>query len=63
MQHNNKYNLWFQSLDFPTMERLTHLRQSNFSHENGYQDFVDACEQWWQETPHAEKEYIYRIFS
>jgi hypothetical protein len=63
MQHNNKLDLWFGSLNFVTIERITRLRQSNFSYENGYQSFVDACEQWWHETPQVEKEYIYSYFS
>jgi hypothetical protein len=63
MQHNNNLDLWFNTLDFVTMERITCLRQSNFSHENGCQSFVDACEQWWSKTPQVEKEYIYRYHS
>ena len=50
---------WFNSLDFVTMERITRLRQSEFSPKDGYQDFVDACEYWWKNTQQVEKEYIY----
>jgi hypothetical protein len=63
MQHNNKFNLWFNALDFTAMERITRLRQSDFSHENGYQSFVDACEQWWHKTPQVEKDYIYSYYN
>lgn len=64
MQHsNNKLNLWFNTMDLVTMEQITRLRQSDFSHENSYQSFVDACEQWWHETPQVEKEYIYRTYN
>jgi hypothetical protein len=64
MQHeNNKYNLWFGSLDFLTMKRMTRLRQGFYSPEDSYQSFVNACEQWWQETPQIEKEYIYQTYN
>jgi hypothetical protein len=62
-RYKDKYDLWFNTIDFVTMERITRLRQSNFSHENSYQSFVDACEQWWHETPQAEKEYIYHTYN
>jgi hypothetical protein len=60
--NDNKLKQWFGSLDFVTMERITRLRQGFYSPEDGFQSFVDACEQWWHETPQVEKEYIYSNF-
>jgi hypothetical protein len=53
------WNKWFQNADFPTMEKITGYRQSDFSPEDGYQDFVDACEDWWGELSTEEKREIY----
>jgi hypothetical protein len=64
MPHNkDKYDLWFGSLNFVTMERITRLRQGFYLPEDGFQDFVDACEQWCYETPQTEKGYIYNYCS
>lgn len=54
-----KLNDWFQSLDFISMEKITRLKQRNFSAEDGYQDFVDACENWWNSIDLEEKKSIY----
>ncbi|MFS2717026.1 hypothetical protein AAH068_19150 [Bacteroides uniformis] len=37
---------WWENTDFPTMERITGCRQTDFSPEDGYQEFVDACNEW-----------------
>lgn len=38
---------WFRGADFKTLERISGLRQDDFSPEDGYQDFVDAVHRWW----------------
>jgi hypothetical protein len=53
------WNKWFQNADFITMEKITGYRQYNFSSDEGYQDFVDACEDWWEKLPTEEKKEIY----
>lgn len=50
---------WFQSLEFKEMERVTGFRQDDFSPDDGYQDFVDACEDWWHKQSKAQKQMIY----
>jgi hypothetical protein len=45
MQQNN-CDIWFKSLDFVTVERITRLQQGFYSPEDGFQDFVGACKQW-----------------
>ncbi len=56
-------NEWFNSLDFVTMERITRLRRSEFSPKDGYQDFVEVCEQWWKDTQQVEREYVYSTYN
>lgn len=46
---------WWGNSDFPTMERLTGYRQDDFDPEDGYQDFVDACNNWWKAMSDEEK--------
>jgi hypothetical protein len=56
---NEELNGWFNSLDFITMEKMTRLKQCNFSDEDGYQNFVDACENWWNSINLQEKKSAY----
>ncbi|MBP3529485.1 MAG: hypothetical protein J6K02_12605 [Alistipes sp.] len=42
-----QWRRWWRQTDFPTMERITGLRQSDYDPEDGCQAFVDACEAWW----------------
>ena len=44
-------NEWWSQTDFPTKERITGLRQTDFSAEEGYQDFVDASNAHWNALP------------
>ena len=40
-------NEWWNNTPFWLMENITGYRQDDFSPEDGYQDFVDACDTWW----------------
>ena len=51
---------WWGDADFPTMERVTGYRQDDFSPEEGYQDFVDACNEWWKAKSYDEKRAIFK---
>ena len=55
----NELNDWYNGLDFETLELITHYRQDDFSPEDGYQDFVDACDEWWNNLSLEEKEDTY----
>jgi hypothetical protein len=59
----NLLNEWWGDQGFREMERITGFRQSDFSPEDGYQDFVDACDEWWDKLPYAEKVSIYKNFN
>lgn len=52
-------NDWFECADFKTMERISGLRQTDFSEEDGYQEFVDAVEEWWENLDDKKKVDIY----
>ncbi|MDR1459492.1 MAG: hypothetical protein LBI60_04695 [Bacteroidales bacterium] len=54
-----KCDTWFKGCDFTTMEKLTGFKQTDYSPEDGYQDFVDACEDWWEKLRTEEREEIY----
>ena len=50
---------WFYEADFDTMERISGERRDDYSDEDGYQDFVDAVERWWDDLSDNEKVDIY----
>lgn len=52
-------NEWWGNCDFNTMEYITGYCQDNFSPEYGYQDFVDACDAWWNNLSFEDKRNIY----
>ena len=53
-------NKWWNETDFVQMERITGFRQIDFDAEDGYQDFVDACDTYWNELDDAEKLEIWK---
>lgn len=42
---------WWAQTNFQDMQRTTGLHQSDFSGQNGYQDFLDACNAHWNALP------------
>lgn len=59
----NTLEEWWGEQGFRDMERITGFRQSDFSPEDGYQDFVDACDKWWDKLPYDDKVWVYKNFS
>lgn len=53
---------WWQGLEFKEMEQVTGFRQTDFSPEDGYQEFVDACEKWWNGKSYDEKRIIWKKY-
>ena len=41
---------WWGGTDFQQMEWVTGLRQYEFDPEDGYQEFVDACNDYWNKN-------------
>lgn len=50
---------WFCETDFDMMERISGKKRDDYSAEDGYQDFVDAVEEWWNAQDDAKKVEIY----
>lgn len=50
---------WFCEADFDTMERISGYKRDDYSDEDGYQDFVDAVEEWWDSLDDEKKVDIY----
>ena len=50
---------WWHGLDFRQMERITGYRQDDFDPEDGYQDFVDVCDNWWESLSIEEKTLLW----
>lgn len=46
-QMTEEVDSWWGKTEFKEMEGITRYRQDDFSPEDGYQDFVDACETFW----------------
>lgn len=53
---------WWQGLEFKEMEQVTGFRQTDFSPEDGYRKFVDACEKWWNGKSYDEKRIIWEKY-
>lgn len=53
---------WWSQADFQEMERITGYHQSDFDPDEGFQDFVDACEEWWCKQSIEEKINIWREY-
>ena len=58
-EFEERMEAWWGDTDFPTMEKVTGYRQDDFSPNEGYQDFVDACNRWWEAKSYNEKREIY----
>ena len=54
-----KHDVWFDNLGFTALEKISGLKQSDFSAEDGYQAFVDAVEDWWEKLTKRERRNIY----
>lgn len=54
---------WWKKADSQTLEDITGYRQTDFSPEQGYQDFVNACNEYWNELPVLERKKIWKKHS
>ena len=59
---------WWINCDFKTMEEITgfkiteFIKQSHANPEDGYLEFIDACDNWWNEKSNSEKMKIYKEY-
>lgn len=54
-----KLNDWFNTVPFETMEDMFNIKQSSFKPDDGYQEFVDYCEEQWNSLSIEEKQSLY----
>lgn len=54
-------NEWWGHTEFWQMENISNLRQDDFDPEDGYQEFVDACDEWWDNLTWEDKVIIYYL--
>jgi hypothetical protein len=54
-----KHDLWFDRLDFRELEKITGLKQCDYSPEEGYIAFCEACDDWWEDLSLSQKKNIY----
>lgn len=58
----NTVNNWWANVSFDTMEEITGFRMADFSPEDGYQEFVDACNDWWDWIDLDNKIIYYQMY-
>ena len=54
---------WWNETDFRQMALITGFRQYEFNPEDGYQEFVDACDNYWDLLDRDEKIRIWREYN
>ena len=54
---------WWNETDFRLMALITGFRQYEFNPEDGYQEFVDACDNYWDLLDRDEKIRIWREYN
>lgn len=60
---NNTLEEWWGKQGFRDMERITGYRQSDFNPADGYWEFVDVCDKWWDTLSYTDKISIYKNFN
>lgn len=56
-------NEWWHNTSFALMEKITGYRETEFSSEDGSQEFVDACDEWWDKLTYGQKKEIYEKYN
>jgi hypothetical protein len=54
---------WWYQAGFNEMALVTRFRQHEFNPEDGYREFVDACNSYWESLTRKEKVAIWNTFS
>lgn len=52
-------NDWWGDCSFREMEKITGFRMTDFDPEDGYKEFVDVCDEWWNKLSFEEKKELY----
>lgn len=56
-------NEWWGNADFRLMEKITKTKDYWFSEEDGYQEFVDFCDNWWVSLSIENKNDVYNEYN
>jgi hypothetical protein len=56
-------NGWWATASFETMEEITGFRMIDFSPEDDYQEFVEACNDWWNWLTLYNKTIYYQMYN
>ena len=59
----NIVNNWWLNVPFDIMEEVTGFRMIDFSSEDGYQEFVEACNDWWDWLTLDNKIIYYQMYN
>lgn len=54
---------WWNELGFEHLIRITGYHPTDFNPEDGYQDFVDACNDYWEKLSYEDKLSHYNEFN
>jgi len=55
-------DLWYFSCDFKIMERITNTHCYCYIDDDGYQEFVDICDNYWKNLKKYKKWEYYKKF-
>ena len=50
---------WWNDTNFVQMQLITGFRQYEFNPDDGYQEFVDACDNYWDSLDTERKLWLY----
>lgn len=50
---------WFTDTDFDMMEKISGLKRTDYSEEDGCEEFVEAVQEWWDSLDDEKKVEIY----
>ena len=50
---------WFTGTDFDMMEKISGLKSTDYSEEDGCEEFVEAVQEWWDSLDDAKKVEVY----
>lgn len=59
----NVVNNWWARASFSTKEKITGFRRIDFTPDDGYQEFLDACDKWWDWMTLENKVFYYQMYN
>ena len=59
----DKVEQWWGETDFRQMEQITGFRQLDFEPDEGYQEFVDVCNNYWGKLGREEKIELWQTYN